>query len=282
MANTVDNTIRTFDGKNTKELFNAEAISKGTATKTELRQYAEVLAHIINDAVLDGNFAPIVQVAEETSVNAREYITDVVNAYTAAAREECFKALAKTDDPMLEGIKQLTFPTIKAVEKKVGEDKEKIPVMSIEDIEKPIDLLRLNKFIKGGIGKDKSWVHMVQKFNFLLTAQKALDLGLDPKAIDDYAMSDIAKDIDMGRTPTSNTNILKTLQKVVTAMVGEEFKAVSHDVKFLQSVYTKKNNRKALTVTCSNHKYLTQYLAEVCHRIVMGKKYEVEYKTIKK
>ena len=108
MANTVDTTIRTFDGKNTKDLFNAAAISKGTATKAELRQYAEVLALIINGAVLEGNFAPIVQVAEETSVNAREYITEVVNAYTAAAREECFKALAQTEDPMLEGVKQLT------------------------------------------------------------------------------------------------------------------------------------------------------------------------------
>lgn len=277
-----DNIIRTFDDKPTKDLFNVEAIEKGTAPKTDLRVYAETLCLIINAAVLDGNFAPIIEVGEEKTVNAREFITDVVNAYTAIARGECFEALSKTADPMLEAVKQLTFPTIKAIEKKVGEDKQKVPVMSVEDVEKPIDLLRLNKFVSGGIGKDKSWVHIVQKFNFLLTAQKAIDLGLDPKEIDDYAMSDIAKDINMGKTPTSNTNILKTLQKVVDAMIGEEFKAVSHDVKFLLSIYSKKNNRKALTVTCANHKYLTMYVAEICHRIVMGKAYTVEYKTAKK
>ena len=211
-----DNIIRTFDDKPTKDLFNVEAIEKGTAPKTDLRVYAETLCLIINAAVLDGDFAPIIEVGEEKTVNAREFIADVVNAYTAIARGECFEALSKTADPMLEAVKQLTFPTIKAIEKKVGEDKQKIPVMSVEDVEKPIDLLRLK------------------------------------------------------------------LQKVVDAMIGEEFKAVSHDVKFLLSIYSKKNNRKALTVTCANHKYLTMYVAEICHRIVMGKAYTVEYKTIKK
>ena len=88
--------------------------------------------------------------------------------------------------------------------------------------------------------------------NFLLTAQKAVDLGIDPKAVNDsYAMSEIAREFDMGKNPTSKTNLLKTLQTVITAMLGEQYKATSHDVNFLMSVYSKKN-RKALTVTCAN------------------------------
>ena len=94
-------------------------------------------------------------------------------------------------------------------------------------------------------------------------------------------MSDIAKAIDMGKTPTSKTNMLKTLQSVVNAMIGEEYKVLSHDVAFLTSVYSRKN-RKALTVTCANHKYMRQYMAEICHRIVCGLRYDVEYKQIKK
>lgn len=276
------NIIKEFDGTLTKELFNVDAIRKATATKADMRGYAEKLTLIINDAVLDGNFAPFIEIAENETVNAREFLAEAVNGYTAIAREECFKALKATDDPMLEAIKQLTFPTIKAVEKKVGEEKEKIPVMSIEDIEKPIDLLRLDKFC-GGIGKDSNWAHIAQKFNYLLTVQKAIDLGLKPnEAVKDYAMSDVARDFDMGKTPTSNTNMLKTLQRVVTAMIGEEYKALSHDVKYLLSVFTKKNNRKVLTVTCANHKNFTMYIAEVCHRIVTDAKYGVEYKTVKK
>ncbi len=138
------------------------------------------------------------------------------------------------------------------------------------------------KLPPGGIGKDPQWAAMVEKLNFLMTAQKAVDLGIDPKAVNDsYAMSDIARQIDMGKTPTSKTNILKTVQAIVTAMIGEEYKAVSHDVNFLMSVYSRKN-RKALTVSCANHKYMRQYMMEICHRIVEGKSYALDYKQIRK
>jgi len=133
--------------------------------------------------------------------------------------------------------------------------------------------------ICGGIGADPNWMHVAQKMNFLLTAQKAKDLGLDPAKVNDsYAMSEIARQFEMGKNPTSKTNLLKTLQMVVTAMVGDGHKATSHDVNFLLSVYSKKN-RKALTVSCANHRNFRGYVMEVCHRIVTGKSYELEYKT---
>ena len=115
----------------------------------------------------------------------------------------------------------------------------------------------------------------------LLTAQKAQDLGLDPKVVNDsFAMSNIAREIDLGKSPTSKTNILKTLQSIITAMLGEGYKATSHDVNFLMSTYSKKN-RKALTVTTANHKTLRGLLAEICHRIVTDKQYAVDYKAVK-
>ncbi len=94
-------------------------------------------------------------------------------------------------------------------------------------------------------------------------------------------MSEIAREFDMGKNPTSKTNLLKTLQTVITAMLGEQYKATSHDVDFLMSVYSKKNRGKALTVTCANHRYFRNYLAEVCHRIATGKTYELDFKTKK-
>lgn len=46
-------------------------------------------------------------------------------------------------------------------------------------------------------------MHIAQKMNFLLTAQKAKDLGLDPQKVNDsYAMSEIARQFDMGKNPT--------------------------------------------------------------------------------
>lgn len=265
----------------------------GITTKMGLREKAEELIKLYNEAVQEGNFAPSIEVPKaDTAGNPttgtenvliREVVEQLVNEHTAIARAECFAALKATEDPMLEAVKQLTFATIRIVDKKVGEDKQKTPVSSIEDAEKPIDLLKLHKDVGGdGIGKDKNWAYMVEKLNFLMTAQKAVDLGIDPKSVNEsYAMSDISREIDLGKTPTSKTNILKTLQAIVTAMVGEEYKATSHDVNFLMSVYSRKN-RAALTVTCANHKYMRQYMAEICHRIVLGKSYALDYKKLKK
>ncbi len=248
------------------------ADEKKITTKEELRAKAEDLARDYNDAVQNGNFNAATKLNTE--------IEDTVNEYTSIARQECFDKLKATEDPMLAAVKELTFMTIRAKDTKVGD--EKIPVRIVEDIDKPIDLLKLHKAVPDGIGKDKNWSSMIEKLNFLMTAQKAVDLGIDPTSINDsFAMSDIARKIDMGKTPTSKTNILKTVQSIVTAMIGEEFKATSHDVNFLMSVYSRKN-RKALTVSCSNHKYMRQYMMEICHRIVEGKSYAIEYRTIKK
>lgn len=249
------------------------AEEKKVLTKAELREKAETLVKDYNDAIQSGKY--------EEAAKLNDEIEQTVNEYTSIAREECFAALKATKDPMLEAVKVLTYPTIRAKDSKVGD--EKIPVRSIEDIEKPIDLLKLHKYVGGdGIGKDKQWAYMVEKLNFLMTAAKAVDLGIDPKSVNDsYAMSDISKSIDLGKTPCSKTNILKTVQAIVTAMVGEEYKATSHDVAFLMSVYSRKN-RAALTVTCANHKYMRQYMAEICHRIVLGKSYALDYKKIKK
>lgn len=248
------------------------AETKKIATKEELRAKAEELVLAYNDAIQNGDF--------NTATKLNADIEQTVNEYTSIARDECFKKLAATDDPMLAAVKELSFMTIRARDTKVGD--EKIPVRVIEDSEKAIDLLKLHKTVKGGIGKDKNWASMVEKLNFLMTAQKAVELGIDPKTVNDsYAMSDIARKIDMGKTPTSKTNLLKTVQAIITAMIGEDYKAVSHDVSFLMSVYSRKN-RKALTVSCANHKYMRQYMMEICHRIVEGKSYALDYKQIKK
>ena len=247
------------------------AEEKKITTKAELREKAETLVKQYNDAIQNGKYDIGVKLGEE--------IEQTVNEYTSIAREECFAALKSTSDPMLEAVKKLTYPTIRARDSKQGE--EKVPVRTIKDVEKPIDLLKLHKYV-GESGINKDWAYMVEKLNFLMTAQKAVDLGIDPTEVNNsYAMSDISKAIDLGKTPTSKTNILKTLQAIVTAMVGEEYKATSHDVAFLMSVYSRKN-RAALTVTCANHKYMRQYMAEICHRIVLNKSYALDYKKIKK
>lgn len=239
-------------------------------TLETIRTEAETKVEAHNSLIAESKY--------DEALKLRAPIAEVISEYAAASCEACFAELkAAGDNAMIEAVKRLTFPTLKLKE----ERKEGVILAeySIEDAEKPIDLRKLHKYC-GGIGKDQNWIYLAEKLNFLLTAQKASDLGIADLAIisDSYAMSSIARDLDMGKTPTSKTNILKTLQSIVTAMVGEEFKATSHDVNFLMSVYSKKSNKKALTVTCANHRWMAQYLMEICHRIVLSKGYEIDYK----
>lgn len=265
-----------------------ECIMTGKLTMPELRAKAEALALVYNEHVQSGNFVPRMEhpTSEKDkdgkTINEVVLVDDVmqitVNEYTNIAREQAFETLMAAEDPMLAAILMLEYPTIRIVDKK---DENKTPIRTIEDSTKYVDLLKLHKKVNGGIGKDKNWHLMIEKLNLLMTAQKAIDLGVNPKSVNDsYAMSDIAKAIDLGKNPTSKTKILETVQTIVTAMIGENFKAKSHDVNFLFSVYSKKS-RKALTVSCANHKYMRQYMMEICHRIATDGSYALDYKKIK-
>lgn len=237
----------------------------------ELRALVEEKVKAYNEAMQDGKFDEVSKLDAE--------ITDSVNEYTSIVRDMCFEDCAASDDPMMAAITALSFMTIGVKDTKKGD--EKLPVREVIEKERQIDLLKLHKFVNGGIGHNKEWAYMIEKFNLLMTCQKAKDLGIDPAAINDsYAMSEIAKGYDLGKNPASKTNLLKTLTAIVQAMVGEEYKPVSHDVNFLLSVYSRKS-RKALTVTCANHKYMRGYVMEICHRIVTGKTYEVDYKKVR-
>ena len=241
---------------------------KRIARMAELKDSAESMVKEYNAAMLND------QAKEAIALDAK--IAEAVNEYTSYARDICFEECAAAPDPMIEAVKRLSFTTIGVKDSKV--ENSTIPVRELVEKERQIDILKLHKRINGGIGHDAKWPQMVEKFNLLLTCQKAQDLGIDPKSVNDsYAMSELAKAIDMGKSPTSKTNILKTLTGVVQAMIGDEYKPVSHDVNFLLSVYSRKS-RKALTVTCANHKYLRGYMMEICHRIIEGKSYEIDYK----
>lgn len=245
-----------------------EAVKKMNGLRTEV----EGLVSSYNEAYQAGKF--------EEAMKLSKTIEEKVNEYTSVVRDDCFEACKNSKDPMLTAVTLLSFVTIGVKDEQKGDDA--IPVRIVVDKERQIDLFKLYKYCgEKGIGADPKWLYMAEQLNMLLTAQKAQDLGLDPKAVNDsFAMSNIAREIDLGKSPTSKTNILKTLQSIITAMLGEGYKATSHDVNFLMSTYSKKN-RKALTVTTANHKTLRGLLAEICHRIVTSKQYAVDYKAVK-
>jgi len=231
------------------------------------RAKASALVLQYNDLIQNKKLDEIGKV--ETDLN------NEIGEYNAISRKMVYGDCLAAEDPMMAAVQTLCYPVLHLKHGKV-EGSTTLDRFEIEERTKPINLLELNR--QQQIGHDPQWVFKAEKFNMLLTAQKAVELGIDPTGIaDNYAMRDISKQMEFGKTPTSKTNILRTLGAVITAMVGEEFKPTSHDVAFLLSVYAKKS-RKALTVTCSNHKALVAILMEICHRIINSKGYAVEYK----
>lgn len=205
-------------------------------------------------------------------------LEEVINYYTATSKAACFEAAKNSGNAMHYAVKEFFFPAIKIKEDKVKDTD--VVVRRIEDTQKPIDLGELHKKL-GGIGADKNWLYAAEKLNFYLTKRAADRLGVKIKT-DAFVMNEISKKVDLGKNPVSNTALLKTLNTVISAMLGTEYKALSHDVNYLVDVYVNDNKKSKTGVTAANHKTLRNYLKKVCYRILTnGKGYDVQQKEIK-
>ena len=248
------------------------------ATTAEKRENLVVLRAKAEEKVREYNAAVL---ENKGTRSIEEELTNTVNEYTSVARSICFDECRDSDDPMMTAVQRLTFDTIATHPEKV--EGASFSLMTIIDKEQPIDLGKLHKYC-GGIGADTAWLNMLEKFNFHMTAKRAIRLGINPANINDsYAMSEISKAIDLGENPVDDDHILDTMQAIVTAMVGPEYtNAITpYDVAYLDSIYAKKVGKRALAVGVANHAHLRSYMAEICHRAVMGKSYAIEYKTKK-
>lgn len=242
-----------------------------SAKLPEIKALIDAKVKEYNEAMLDHRFDDASKLDSE--------IAEKVSEYGELTRDICLMECAEQDDPMLEAVKRLEYETLAVKDSK--EDGSDFKVRTVVDRVKPIDPVKLDEFVSGGIGHNKNWELMIEQFNLRMTLKIADDIGVDPKGINDsYYMSKLARDIDLGKTPCSKTNLLKTLQLIVSAMIGDEYKAITHDVNYILAVYSKKG-RKALTVTASNHKQMRQIIMEICHRIVMNSRYDIDYKKIK-
>lgn len=219
----------------------------------------------------------------EERIEATGVVDDAISAYTTTSRTNCYNAAVASGDAMKYAIREFFYPSIKVKEEKVKDDQGNdtgVIVRSIVDAEKPIDLGDLHKK-KGGIGADTKWIYALQKLNYLLTIRAADRVKAEIKK-DCFYMDEIAKEIELGKTPTSNTALLKQLQTIVTMMLGEGYHAMSYDVNYLIDVYSNDNKKSKTGITAANHKTLRNYLKKVCYRILTnGKGYDLQQKEIK-
>lgn len=220
---------------------------------------------------------------EDTS-SIETKIGDKVDEYTQESMKRCFTELLTKENPMLEAVKKLTFPTLRVSDEKVEGVKVGIRV---DDATKPIDPLRLHHDSKAGIGADPYWNAMIEKLGMLLACRRAIELGLDPLAVKNtYSMSEQALKIEVLRSETDSKKYDKAaadevlkgdLQNVVNAMLGEGFTISEHEVNYLLMIYQKKG-RSALTVSLAKPQSMRLYLMEICYAAVTHTAYTLDYK----
>lgn len=244
------------------------------AEQLQYKADAEAKTLVYNDAAQNGDV--------KASQEADAAIAVAIDGYNRIAELLAFDTCINSENPMVTAVTMLTYQAI--VTKDEKSDELPVATRKIVTKEKYLDLKKLHKRVNGGIGADKKWIYMVEQFNMQMTAKRAQELGCKAERLkeinDSYAMSEIAKKINLGKNPCSNTQMLKTLQEIVKAMLGDDYKPTSHDVAFLYSVYAK-HGKKALSLACANHNNFRKMIAEVCHRIVTEKAYDVEFKVKK-
>lgn len=227
-----------------------------------LTDYAAKIAEV-NQACAKGTNADVEGKLSE--------LANIEKEYGSLREKEVFAGLLDTH----QAIEKHHYDTIG--HKKVVEDGR---MTGVEKIDKTvrIDLKRFCE-VKGF---DVAWWYDLQALNKRLTLRIAESIGVsaaEMKRIDgSYSMDKLAADIELGKTPTSDTQIVKHMQRVLDALSPGEGKVNGHDLGYVLACYTKRNNRAALKVQCSKHSFLMSLMGDVFYRIATKGVYGVDYK----
>lgn len=216
---------------------------------------------------------------------AESIIKDNEAAYADCMMTKVFDELAPTTNPMKAAIARYSYPVLR--HKRIT-DEGVLVGFEIEEVEKQIDLVRFCEYIHA----PTDWKYLVERFNQLLCLRAAQELKCNRQQIqeicDSYFMSEAARKIDLGETPTSNTQIAKMLQKVFDAILFEDngkggnlYRINNHDVAYLLMTYTRKG-RKALSVRAARHGDFHKAIMDVMYRVLCGKEYSMDYKISEK
>lgn len=198
-------------------------------------------------------------------------LTNIEKEYRAIRESEVFAGLADTH----QAIELHHFTTIG--HKRVT-DEGRMTGVEKADRTVQIDLKRFCE-VKGF---DLGWFYELQALNKRLTLRVANNIGVsaaEMKRIDDsYSMDKLASEIQLGKTPTSDTQVVKHMQRVLDMLSPNEGKVNGHDLGYVMACYTKRNNKAALRVQCSKHTLLMSLMGDVFFRIVTKGVYGVDYK----
>lgn len=200
--------------------------------------------------------------------------------YAASKCDEVYELLKAQESPLKAAIIQHHYVVIR--HKTLRKDGAIIG-FEVSEREVQIDLVHFCKAAR----LDATWQFTVEKFNQLLAVRAAHELGLSNAEVrklkDSFYMNNLARAIDMGDTPDSNTAICKQLQQVIDAILFEDngkgknsHRVNNHDVAYLVMSYTRRG-KKALSIAVAKNTFVHRLVADVFHRVLTGKVYTLEY-----
>lgn len=245
---------------------------------SELREGIEGQIKLFNESLKNGDFSAMAKAETE--------LKELETEYADLKQTEVFDEVGETDNPIKAAIVKYWYPTLS--HKNIREDGKLVRFGLVDDKMRQIDLVKLAKYCN--IKAD--WQYKIEKFNQLLCLRAAHELKLTKKEIEgicnSFYMNKLSREVEMGGTPDSNTQICKQLQMIVDEMVFEDdgkgknkYKVNNHDVAYLLMCYTKKNNKKALSISTAKHSVVHRLVMDIEHRVILGKVYSLDYKVAK-
>lgn len=128
------------------------------------------------------------------------------------------------------------------------------------------------------IAIDNNWSCWAEHLGMFMTKRVFDELGKDSKRISErYKLSKRAADLKRDAVPESNTQLLKYLQKIVSGMIGEDYRVRSQDVAWMLNGMCK-YNRNTDTLAAPTSKTIITLVTSVCYHLLAKSAYDVFYR----
>lgn len=208
----------------------------------------------------------------ETNLNTE------LKAYKKAAFDAVLYRLKSTDNPVLEAVKQLTYGVFRT--KAVKDDNGNEIGIELTPSDARIDLVKVCEYCE----LSTVWKYKVEKLALLLALRAAKELKIPASEIKvmnyKFKMDELARKEEMGETPSSNNQIVKSIQAIMDEVLPGQGNANSHDAAYMWMASTRAG-REAKCIKVADAKMAHRLFAEVANRIVTNGRYEVDYKMVK-
>lgn len=253
------------------------------ANMTEIKTTLETKAQEYNGLLLEKKYDKIPAISKE--------MDELVQDYAKKAKEGFLETSKAAENPLIDALTRLTYTVV--AYRDVADKETGAVTRTITDKTRQISLADLYTAMPSKF-RNSRWKYYVEKLNLLMCLWVAMELGAPGSEIEkiksDFRMEAASRDIAMGKTPTSNTQLLAQVQTTMDQILYDEetvtvkgktqtrnrYRVTSHDVVFLRHAYTKLG-REVKHISCLNHAKLAMVLAQIMNEKLTATGYKADY-----